>query len=163
MAHDRYSFRRNVLQEKGKLLRFNGYVWDGFAARINTIQAYYQRSMELLRPEIRAELFCTQRPVFAKENDAASTYIDPSGECINSLISDGCDIQGSIRNCILFRGVRVEKGAHVENSVLFKNTVVKAGANVRCVIADKNVEFGPDVAMAGHPQYPLVVEKNTKL
>ncbi len=51
----------------------------------------------------------------------------------------------------------------MENSVLFKNTVVKAGANVRCVIADKNVEFGPDVAMAGHPQYPLVVEKNTKL
>ena len=104
-----------------------------------------------------------QRPVYAKENDAASTYIDPSGECVNSLISDGCDIQGSIRNCILFRGVRVEKGAHVENSILFKNTVVRSGASIRCVIADKNVEFGPDVAMAGHAQYPLVVEKNTKL
>ena len=69
MAHDRYSFRRNVLQEKGKTLRFNGYVWDGFAARINSVQAYYQRSMELLRPEIRSELFCAQRPVYAKEND----------------------------------------------------------------------------------------------
>ena len=163
MAHDRYSFRHNVLQDKGKELRFNGYVWDGFAARINSVQGYYQRSMELLRPEIRAELFCPQRPVYAKENDAASTYIDPSGECVNSLISDGCDIQGSIRNCILFRGVRVEKGAHVENSILFKNTVVRSGASIRCVIADKNVEFGPDVAMAGHAQYPLVVEKNTKL
>lgn len=163
MAHDRYSFRHNVLQDKGKELRFNGYVWDGFAARINSVQGYYQRSMELLRPEIRAELFCPQRPVYAKENDAASTYIDPSGECVNSLISDGCDIQGSIRNCILFRGVRVEKGAHVENSILFKNTVVRSGASIRCVIADKNVEFGSDVAMAGHAQYPLVVEKNTKL
>ena len=101
--------------------------------------------------------------MYAKENDAASTYIDPSGECVNSLISDGCDIQGSIRNCILFRGVRVEKGAHVENSILFKNTVVRSGASIRCVIADKNVEFGSDVAMAGHAQYPLVVEKNTKL
>ena len=141
MAHDRYSFRHNVLQDKGKELRFNGYVWDGFAARINSVQGYYQRSMELLRPEIRAELFCPQRPVYAKENDAASTYIDPSGECVNSLISDGCDIQGSIRNCILFRGVRVEKGAHVENSILFKNTVVRSGASIRCVIADKNVEF----------------------
>ena len=138
-------------------------MWDGFAARINSVQGYYQRSMELLRPEIRAELFCPQRPVYAKENDAASTYIDPSGECVNSLISDGCDIQGSIRNCILFRGVRVEKGAHVENSILFKNTVVRSGASIRCVIADKNVEFGSDVAMAGHAQYPLVVEKNTKL
>ena len=51
----------------------------------------------------------------------------------------------------------------MENCILFKNTVVKAGANIRCVIADKNVAFGGDVAMAGHPQYPLVVEKNTKL
>ncbi len=163
MAHDRYSFRRNVLQEKGETLRFNGYVWDGFAARINSVQAYYQRSMELLRPEIRSELFCAQRPVYAKENDAASTYIDPDGECVNSLISDGCDIQGSVRNCVLFRGVRVEKGARAENCILFKDTVVKAGASIRCVIADKNVEFGGDVAMAGHAQYPLVVEKNTKL
>ena len=65
MAHDRYSFRHNVLQDKGKELRFNGYVWDGFAARINSVQGYYQRSMELLRPEIRAELFCPQRPVYA--------------------------------------------------------------------------------------------------
>lgn len=163
MAHDRYSFRHNVLQEKGKVLHFNGYVWDGFAARIGSVQGYYQRSMELLRPEIRSELFCARRPVYAKENDAATTYIDPSVECINSLISDGCDIQGSVRNCILFRGVRVEKGAHVENSILFKNTVVKAGASIRCIIADKNVEFGPGVFMAGHPQYPLVVAKNTKL
>ena len=163
MAHDRYSFRHNVLQDKGKELRFNGYVWDGFAARIDSVQGYYQRSMELLRPEIRSELFCQRRPVYAKENDAASTYIDPDSECVNSLISDGCDIQGSVRNCILFRGVRVEKGARVENCILFKNTVVKAGANIRCVIADKNVAFGGDVTMAGHPQYPLVVEKNTKL
>ena len=135
MAHDRYSFRHNVLQDKGKELRFNGYVWDGFAARINSVQGYYQRSMELLRPEIRAELFCPQRPVYAKENDAASTYIDPSGECVNSLISDGCDIQGSIRNCILFRGVRVEKGAVVDGCILFKDTVVGRGAQLRHVIS----------------------------
>ena len=51
----------------------------------------------------------------------------------------------------------------MEDSILFKNTVVRAGASIRCVIADKNVEFSGDVAMAGHAQYPLVVEKNTKL
>ena len=163
MAHDRYSFRHNVLQEKDGTLHLNGYVWDGFAARINSVQDYYRYSMALLRPEIRAGLFCPQRPVYAKENDAASTYIDPDGECVNSLISDGCDIQGSIRNCILFRGVKIEKGAHVEDSILFKDTVVRTGAALRCVIADKNVEFSHDVHMAGHANYPLVVEKNIKL
>jgi glucose-1-phosphate adenylyltransferase len=163
MAHNRYGWRRHILQDKCGELNMRGYVWDSFAARIDTVQDYYNRSMELLRPEIRAELFCPQRPVYAKENDAASTYIDPTVECVNSLISDGCDVQGSVRNSILFRGVKVEKGATVVNSILFKNTVVKAGAMVRNVIADKNVVFSENTSMMGHEQYPVVVAKNTAL
>lgn len=79
--------------------------------------------MELLRPEIRMELFAPQRPIFAKENDSPSSYMD--GSCVNSLIADGCDIQGTVKNCILFRGVRIEPGADVEGCILFKGTVVR--------------------------------------
>lgn len=163
MAHNRCGFRRDVLQGMSDRLTMHGYVWDGYARRILTVQDYYAYSMELLRPEIRAELFCPQRPIYAKENDAASSYIDPDGLCEDCLISDGCDIQGSVRRSILFRGVKVEKGAAVENSILFKDTVVHAGAQVRCVIADKNVSFGANVTLAGHPHYPLVVEKDSVL
>ena len=99
--------------------------------------------------------------MYAKENDAASTYIDPTVECVNSLISDGCNIQGSVRNSIIFRGVKVEKGACVENCILFKDTVAKAGATVRNVIADKNVVFSENTSMMGHEHYPVVVSKNS--
>lgn len=161
MAHNRYSFRHHILQEKCDSLVLRGYVWDSFAARIRSVQGYYERSMELLRPEIRAELFCRQRPVYAKGNDAASTFIDPDGVCVNSIVSDGCDIQGSVKNCVLFRGVKVEKGACVENSILFKNTVVKAGADVRFVIADKNVVFTENASLVGHSHYPVVVSRDS--
>ena len=100
-------------------------MWQGYAARIDTVQTYYRRSMELLDPAQRRLLFDPRRPILAKENDAPPAYLDPAGVCENSLIADGCDIQGSVKNCILFRGVRVEKGAQVENCVLFKGTVVK--------------------------------------
>ena len=113
-------------------------MWEGYAARIGTMRSYYQRSMELLDPAQRAALFCPERPVYAKENDAPPTYMDPTGQCVNSLIADGCDIQGSARNCILFRGVRVEKDAVVENCIFSKGTVVRRGAVLRHVIAGKN-------------------------
>lgn len=92
MAHNQYSFRHNILQDRKDALHFRAYVWDGYAARIDTIESYYRRSMELLRPEIRMELFTPQRPILAKENDSPSSYMD--GSCVNSLVADGCDIQG---------------------------------------------------------------------
>ncbi|MBQ9392967.1 MAG: glucose-1-phosphate adenylyltransferase subunit GlgD [Oscillospiraceae bacterium] len=163
MAHNEYSFRGAVLQSRGKELFIQGFVWDGYAARINTIQTYYRRSMELLRPEMRRELFCPERPIFGKENDAPSSYIDPTGECVNSLIADGCDIQGTVKNCILFRGVRVEKDADVQNCILFKGTVVKRGAILRSVITDKYVTIRENGTLMGHETYPLVIARNSEV
>ena len=159
-AHNHYSFRHHILQDLAERYDFRAYLWEGYAARINSVRAYYERSMELLEGDVRAQLFDTERPIYAKENNAASTYIDPTGECVNSLIADGCDIQGSVKNCILHRGVTVEKGARVENCVLFKGTAVKSGASLRCVIADKNTTFSENVTLTGHEHYPIVVAKN---
>ena len=116
--------------------------------------------MELLDPAQQRLLFDPRRPILAKENDAPPAYLDPAGVCENSLIADGCDIQGSVKNCILFRGVRVEKGAQVENCVLFKGTVVKKDATLRCVIADKAVTIREGRTLIGDESYPVVVARN---
>ncbi len=159
MAHNEYSFRGSVLQKRGGELDIRAWIWNGYAARIDTLQAYYQRSMELLRPEIRGELFCAERPIFGKENDAPSSYIDPAGGCVNSLVADGCDIQGTVKNCILFRGVQVEPGADVEGCILFKGTVVKRGATLRNVITDKYVTICENETLISRETYPLVIER----
>jgi len=163
MAHNQFSFRRYVLQERGRDLHLNAYIWDGYAARINTIETYFQRSMEMLRPELRAELFCPQRPILGKENDAPSSYIDPAGECVNALIADGCDVRGTVRGSVLFRGVQIEPGAVVENCVLFKGTVVKKGAVVRNVITDKYVTIRENTPLVGAGEYPLVIARGMEV
>ena len=163
MAHNQFSFRRYVLQERGGMLRLNAWIWDGYAARINDIAVYFRRSMELLQPELRAELFDASRPIFGKENDAPSSYIDPTGECVNSLIADGCDIRGTVRNCVLFRGVQVEPGADVEGCILLKGTVVKKGAIVRNVITDKYVTIRENSTLMGGENYPLVIARGTEV
>ena len=159
ISRNGYSLRRNILQEMGNRLKLYGYVYDGYAAHISTLQNYYDRSMELLDTGVRGRLFCPERPVYGKENDSPSSYIDPEGGCVNSLVADGCDIQGSVKNCVLFRNVRIEKGASVENCILFKDTVVKKGAVLRGVITDKYVTISENVTLMGHERYPIVIAK----
>ena len=159
VSRNGYSLRRSILQEMGDRLNLHGYVYDGYATHINTLQSYYDRSMELLDSTVRGALFCPDRPVYGKENDSPSSYIDPEGGCVNSLVADGCGIQGSVKNCVLFRNVRIEKGAVVENCILFKDTVVKRGAVLRGVITDKYVTVSENVTLMGHERYPIVVTK----
>ena len=67
MSHDLCSFRGAVLQAKAGALNIRSFVWDGYAAQIHTLKDYYVRSMELLDPTIRREIFHPQRPIHTKE------------------------------------------------------------------------------------------------
>ena len=117
--------------------------------------------MQLLDPAIRSELLCAERPILAKEDDEAASYIAPDSRCVNSLIADGCQIEGSVEGSILFPGVKVGKGSQVKNCILFKNTVVEEGVTLGCVIADKDVHIRRGGTLIGHESYPLAVSKGS--
>ena len=160
-AQDKYSFRRDVLAGMTGRLKLQSYVWDGYAAQLRSVQEYYDRSMELLQGSIRAELFAAARPILAKEDDEASSYFAPGSRVKNSLVADGCTIEGSVENCILFPGVTVEKGAELRDSILFKGTRVRDGVTLRYVITDKYVEVLPGRTLMGHESYPIVISKGS--
>ena len=117
--------------------------------------------MELLQGSIRAELFAAARPILAKEDDEASSYFAPGSRVKNSLVADGCTIEGSVENCILFPGVTVEMGAELRDSILFKGTRVRDGVTLRYVITDKYVEVLPGRTLMGHESYPIVISKGS--
>ncbi len=160
-SQDRYSWRRDVLQAKRNELQIGSYVWSGYAAQIRSVQEYYERSMQLLSPSIRRELFCPERPIRAKSADKSSAYIGPAGVCTNSLVADGCCIEGTVENSILFAGVRVEKGAVVRNSILFKESSVRRDAALSYVIADKDVDVLEGHTLMGYSTYPIVIAKGS--
>ena len=160
-AQEKYSFRRDVLCGMADQLDLRGFVWDGFAAQLRTVREYFERSMQLLDPSIRAELFCPARPILAKEDDEAASYLAPEARCVDSLIADGCQIEGTVEHSILFPGVRVGRGSVVRNCILFKNSVVEDGVTLGCVIADKNVRIRRGGTLIGHESYPLAISKGS--
>lgn len=159
-GRDQFSWRRE-LQARKDTLNLRCYVWGGFAAQIRSVKEYYDRSMQLLDPAIRAELFCPGRPIRAKGADKSSTYVGANGRCVNSLVGEGCRIEGTVENSILFPGVVVEAGAVVRNCVLFKEDIVRRNAQLSYIIADKDVEILPDRTLMGHATYPIVLAKGS--
>jgi glucose-1-phosphate adenylyltransferase len=79
----------------------------------------------------------------------------------NSLVADGCKIEGTVENSILSRGVRVEAGAVVRHSIIMQNTDIQSGARVEHVISDKDVIVREGREVIGHEKYPLLIEKST--
>ena len=159
-AKDQFSWRKE-LQTRKDSLYLRSYIWSGFAAQIRSVQEYYDRSMQLLDPAIRAELFTPERPIRAKGADKPSTYVGANGRCVNSLVADGCRIEGTVENSVLFPGVVVEEGAVVRNCVLFKEDVVRKNAQLSYIIADKDVEVLADRTLMGHATYPIVLAKGS--
>ena len=79
----------------------------------------------------------------------------------NSLVAEGCIIEGEVRDSILFRGVRVGKGAKVVGSILMQGTVVGEGADLGYVVADKDVRFGEGRVLRGYEAYPMYITKGS--
>ena len=160
-AHNIHNFSRGVLLPRLSTLKVLPYLHRGYVARFQSVADYFQHSMDLLDPAVRADLFDPDRPIRTKDQSNPSTYYGPEAKSNHSLVADGCRIEGEVENSIIFRGVTIEKGARVSNSVLMQGTVVKSGASLAYVIADKNVTVNQDRMLMGHFTYPLAIAKES--
>lgn len=135
-----------------------GYEVGGYAAKISDIQSYYQTSMQLLDSEVRNQVFAQERPILTKLHDDMPCRCGFGSKVSNSLIADGCVIEGEVKNSIIFRGVKVKSGAIVENCVLMQSVTVGENARMRYVVADKNTQIRPNHTMIGSLESVLFAE-----
>lgn len=161
IAHGYSSFNRDVLSRNASRRNYRIYKYEGYFANINSIEDYYTHSMELLgSPENRAMLFDVKnRPIYTKVRNSAPTRYSATSNVKNSLIADGCIIDGSVENSILFRGVKVSRGASIKNSILFQDTVIGENVFTNCIITDKNVVVRDGRILSGHESLPFFIEK----
>ena len=157
---DYKSFNRQILARKTKHLNIVGYEHKGFVTLMNGIDTYYRASMDLLKPEVRRDLFNQNHPIYTKTKDEMPTRYGIEAQVKNCVLGEGCVIDGTVKNSILFRGVKVEKGAVVENSILMQETKVCAGAQLNNVIADKNAVIRENTVLKSATHNQFFVSKN---
>ncbi len=153
-------FERDILARNLELLNVQGYEYTGYTACIADRKTYFDENMRLLDPKNLDALFPHELPVYTKVHDNAPTRYAMDSKVKNSMVADGCIIEGEVENCVLFRGVYVKKGAKIKNCVLMQNTVVEPGADVEYVVTDKNVKITTDKKLVGTESFPIYVTKN---
>jgi glucose-1-phosphate adenylyltransferase len=139
--------------------RIYGYRHDGYASKVDTVKSYFHTSMELLDPAVRGDLFMAERPIYTKVRDEVPTIYSETAAVANSLMADGCVIDGKVENSILFRGVRVEKGASVSNSIIMQGSIVQKNVRLNYAIVDKDSVIREGRMLMGYESHPVLIEK----
>ena len=156
--HGLTHFTRDVLWPKKGELNIQGYKYTGYVARICSINSYFDENMKLLDDANLDALFGAN-PIYTKIRDDNPTRYISGSKVKNVMVADGCVIEGEVENSILFRGVKVAKGAKVKNCILMQDSVIEAGADVEYLITDKNVTISAEKELKGTDTYPVYITK----
>lgn len=158
-VHGYTYFMRDLLVPQVNNLNIYGYYYDGYVAHIHDMKSYFNENMRLLEKENLSALF-DGNPIYTKIRDDNPTRYINGSKAKNVLVADGCVIEGEVENCVLFRGVKIGKGAKVKNCVLMQDTIIEENAKVEYVITDKNVKVTAGKSLSGNDAYQVFVSKH---
>lgn len=155
------SLRRDIILPNLNRLRIFGFEHTGLHLHIDSLENYFANNMKLLDPSIRSQIFDNEElPIYTKVRDSAPTKYGFDAQVENSFIAEGCVIEGTVKNSILFRGVKVGKNSVVENAILMQDTNVEDNVNLNYVISDKNVIIRSKQTLSGCKKIPYYIGKN---
>ena len=143
-THGLTHFSKNILLDNVSRMKIVGYEHTGYSAHIESLTGYMESNMDLINRENRMKLFGIEgQPIHTKVRDSAPTKYSSDAVVKNSLIADGCVIEGT-----------------VENSILMQDTLIEDGASLSWIICDKNVIVRDNRVLAADKSYPFYIAKS---
>jgi glucose-1-phosphate adenylyltransferase len=152
-------FVRDGIMKNIDKLSVYGYKFEGHLGIVNSVQGYYKHSMQLLNPKIWRELFFQKNLIYTKVKDEPPARYLESAAAKNALIANGCIIEGKVENSILFRGVKIGKGAYVKNSIILQNCEIEENVIIENAILDKDVFISRGRVLTGDNKTPFIAAK----
>jgi len=163
VSQNYYDLVRHVIIRHLHTLNVYAYEYKGHLAIINSIHNYYKSSMELLKPQVWKALFFQPGLIYTKVKDEPPVEYTEGATVTNSLIANGCIIEGTVENSILFRGVLVGRGAVIKNSIVMQKCVIESDSVLNHVILDKDVHVTSGQQLEGKLSAPTVFTKNSRV
>lgn len=157
-------FQHDIIGKNIKRLKIGGYRYEGLFYFIDSLSRYFSTNMSLLDRSVNAALFgVPYRPIYTKVKDSAPTKFFKEAKVFNSSIADGCEIKGTVENCLLFRDVFVSGGSVLKNCLVMQNGFIGDNCILEHCLLDKNVTVGKDNVLRGSYNLPYVIGKSMKI
>jgi glucose-1-phosphate adenylyltransferase len=159
MVRGQIYFERDILSPNLDKFVVKAYEYTGYVAILTGLKSYFDENMALLDDKNADALF-GGNSVYTKVRDDNPTRYTASAKVKNVMAADGCVIEGTVENCVLFRGVKIAKGAVVKNCILMQDTVVGEDTTAEYIITDKNVTITAHQEIKGTASYPTYIIKH---
>lgn len=132
--------------------RLFAYDFDGYWKDVGTIDSLWEANMDILDPNQPLELNDPSWKIYARTRALPPHFISDDAEVKSSLVSDGCTVEGTVTDSVVFSGAVVEKGAVVQDSVIMPGAVIKAGAVVQYAIIAENAVVEEKAVVGKRPE-----------
>lgn len=154
-------FSRVLIAGALERLRVVGYEFRGYSAHIKSVDTFFRYNMEMLDIEKRNALFDFEgRRILTSRRDSLPTKYGKKAEIKNSIVAEGCQIDGEVTDSVIYRNVRIKEGAVVRNCILQEGAVVGKNAKLDYIIADRAVIVSENRTMTGYSTYPVYIENS---
>jgi glucose-1-phosphate adenylyltransferase len=154
-------FSRVILADALKRLNVMAFEFKGYSAHICSIETFFHYNMEMLDIEKRDALFNFEgRRISTNRRDSLPAKYGKKSEIKNSIIADGCQIDGTVIDSVICRNVRIGSGTVVKNCILQDDTMVGKNATLEYVITDRLVIVSEGRGMMGYRTYPVYIERS---
>jgi glucose-1-phosphate adenylyltransferase len=131
-------------------LKLFAYEFNGYWKDVGTIDSFWEANMDLLKKETNILLNEKDWKVYTVEQTHPPQYLDVDARVTQSLISEGCEIYGSVENSVLFSGVKVGKGAIIKDSVILPNAVIGDNVHIEKAVVGSGVLVEDDVDLTSN-------------
>lgn len=139
-----------AMHENGE--RLFAYRFDGYWKDVGTIDSLWEANLDLLNPKVDLDLSDDSWKIYSKNKALPPHYIGSEAHVENSMIAEGCDIEGDIDYSVIFSNVTVEEGAQVHYSIVMPGTVIKKGAVVQYAIVAENAVIEENAVVGLSPE-----------
>ena len=140
-------------------LTINVYPFEGIAMYNESVEEYFANSLAITDKAVRDDLFSGNHPIFTKVRDRVPSYYGDGCHIENCSVADGCILEGTVRNSVLFRQVAVAPTAVVEACVIMNDAVIGEGCDLKNVILDKDVVVRPGAKLCGTRSNPVIIRR----
>lgn len=139
----------NMMKAGEKLV---AYAFDGYWKDVGTLDSLWEANMDLLNPNIPIDLYDPDWKMYSRNPVLPPQYIGANAVVENSMITDGCDVEGTVDFSVIFEGVKIEAGATVTDSIIMPGSVIKSGAVVEYAIVGENCVVGEGAQIGARPE-----------
>lgn len=153
----------DIIADELEVLKIGGYLHNGYAACIATLNSYYKASMDIKNEKELSNIFADDWPIYTATNDTCPTTYTITSNVKDCVVGNGCIIEGNVENCVIGRNVIIKKGTFIKDSIIMPDTLINNNVKMEKCVVDRLAILTYVKELKGNDNEPLYIKRGDRI